>query len=158
MGLATRFGVASLESLVARGTVARGTDHSRVHLHARLEAEVVQQCVVSLESVVQRIDVDFSREYGADISDEWASVDNGDHEIFLNLDSDDLPEPIIGGNIDVGEAVAEQLALELDPFPRASGVKLNGLELKPGHVDRENESANPFAALAKVKAKLKKEA
>ncbi len=154
--LARRFRVLSIELLVAGGTLTRGADHSRIHLHARLEAMVSQQCVVSLADVIQRIDVDFSREYGTDNSDEWSSVDNGGHEIFLSLDSDDLPEPIIDGAVDVGEAAAEQLALELNPFPRAPGAKLDELTLRRGQTYDESEPPNRFAALATVKERMKK--
>lgn len=154
--LARRFRALSIECLVARGTLTRGADHSRIHVHAHLQAEVSQQCVVSLATVVQRIDVDFFRQYGTDTSDEWSSVDDGSHEIFLNLDSDDLPDPIVGGNIDVGEAVAEQLALELNPFPRAPGAKLDKLALGSGQTHDQIEPSNLFAALATVKDKLKK--
>lgn len=154
--LARRFRVLSIEALVARGTLTRGADHSKIHLHARLQAEVSQECVVSLAAVVQRIDVDFSREYATDTSDEWSSVDNGGHEIFLSLDIDDLAEPIIDGNIDVGEAVAEQLALELNPFPRAPGAKLDELALGRGQTHDESEPPNPFAKLATVYAGYRK--
>lgn len=154
--LAKRFSVLSIESLLARGTLVQCADHSRVRLRASLEAEVVQQCVVSLQPVVQRVDVEFSREYDRDTAHEWAGLGDAGGEIFLDLSSDELPEPIVGGAIDLGEAVAEQLALELDPFPRTTGAKLDELALARGETSGEIEPAHPFAALASVKAKLKK--
>lgn len=154
--LARRFSVLSIESLLARGTLVQCADHSTVRLRASLESEVVQQCVVSLQPVMQRIDVEFSREYYQATAHEWAGLGDADGEIFLDLSSDELPEPIVAGAIDLGEVVAEQLALELDPFPRSSGAKLDELELRRGEKSGEVEPANPFAALASVKAKLKK--
>lgn len=154
--LARRFSVVSIESFVARGVLVHGAHHSRVSLRGHLEAVVMQQCVVSLQAVTQRINADFAREYDRDTDDEWAGLGNDGGEIFLSPDADDLPEPIVGGALDVGEAAAEQLALELDPFPRTPGAKLDGLVLRRGETGIEDAPANPFAALASVKAKLKK--
>jgi len=154
--LARRFGVLSIESLVARGTLVPCADHSRIRLRASLEAEVVQQCVVSLQALMQRINVDFSREYDRDMVDEWAGLGDDGGEIFFDLNSDELPEPVVGGDIDLGEVVAEQLALELDPFPRASRAKLDELALRRGKTNVEGEPANPFAVLASPRVKLKK--
>jgi len=39
-------------------------------------------------------------------------------DIVLDGESDPV-EPLEGGRIDIGEAVAQQLSLSLDPFPRA---------------------------------------
>jgi len=154
--LARRFGVLSIESLEARGVLVHGAHHSRVSLRGHLEVVVVQQCIVSLQSVTQRINADFAREYDREMDDEWAGLGDDGGEIFLGPDSDDLPEPIVGGTLDVGEAAAEQLALELDPFPRTPGAKLDSLVLRRGEAGIEDAPANPFAALASVRAKLKK--
>ena len=53
--------------------------------------------------------------------------------------------PFDGGVIDLGEAAVEQLALDLDPFPRMPGAKLPD-EPEPANV-------SPFAALAALRAK-----
>jgi uncharacterized metal-binding protein YceD (DUF177 family) len=154
--LARRFGVLSIGSLAARGMLTRGANPSNFRLDARLEAEVAQQCVISLETVVQRIAVDFSREFKTDACFDASDVDDGLHEVFLDLDSDDLPDPVIQGKIDVGEAVAEQLALELDPFPRASEARFDELVLRYQDIDAKAAAINPFSALASVKEKLQK--
>ncbi len=57
-----------------------------------------------------------------------------------------------GAEIDLGEAVAETLALSLDPFPRSAGADE---ALKAAGVKSEEE-AGPFAALAGLRDKLKK--
>jgi hypothetical protein len=36
----------------------------------------------------------------------------------------DEPEPLEGDRIDLGEIVAEELALAIDPYPRAPGAEL----------------------------------
>jgi hypothetical protein len=55
--------------------------------------------------------------------------------------------------IDVGEAVAETLALSLDPWPRSPDAEAI---LREAGVKREGEEEKgPFAALASLKDKLK---
>ncbi len=46
-----------------------------------------------------------------------------DKTVMVDLESD-AAEPFDGDAIDIGEAVAQQLALALDPYPRAPGVSL----------------------------------
>ncbi|HTB42499.1 MAG TPA: DUF177 domain-containing protein [Acetobacteraceae bacterium] len=93
-----------------------------------LQATVVQTCVVSLD--------DFA-----------AAVDERFHIRFVpaGQESDD-PDPetddeigYAGGALDLGEAAAEQLALVLDPYPRAPGAELPEIE-----TDAQD---HPFAAL-----------
>jgi len=53
--------------------------------------------------------------------------------------------PFSGGVIALGEALVEQVALDLDPFPRKAGAVL------PEEAAAENVS--PFAALAALRTK-----
>jgi len=57
-----------------------------------------------------------------------------------------------GGAIDLGEAVAETLALALDPFPRSPDADA---ALREAGVLSE-EDAGPFAALKALKEKMGK--
>jgi hypothetical protein len=52
-----------------------------------------------------------------------------------------------GASIDLGGAIADTLALSLDPYPRSAGADA---ALKEAGVMREAE-ASPFAALAKLR-------
>ncbi len=69
------------------------------------------------------------------------------------------PEPWSGNVIDVGEAVAEHLALALDPYPRATGADLSAPGLAPGGAGKEGDdpdgefSGSPFKDLAKLRSK-----
>jgi uncharacterized metal-binding protein YceD (DUF177 family) len=136
--LARRFAILGIDRLDAKlrlKPIGRGP---LVRLSGTVSAEVVQACVVSLEPVRQSVDEAFEMTFGPD-------VDNGgEAEIDLDLDAEDPPDPIVDGEIDVGEAVAEQVALALDPFPRADGAVFTPpAEAAP----EEAETANPFAAL-----------
>ena len=55
--------------------------------------------------------------------------------------------PLEGDSVDIGEAVAEELSLSLDPYPRAAGAQIEGAEpaADAGH--------RPFEVLARLKGK-----
>jgi uncharacterized metal-binding protein YceD (DUF177 family) len=134
--LARRFELLGLDRLEARARLAR-LQGGLVRLTAEVSADVVQACVVSLEPVASRVEERFTLLYGE------ANEDAG--EVVLSGEAE-LVEPAPGGVIDLGEAVAQQLSLALDPFPRAAGAAA------PAPPEGE-ASASPFAALARWKAK-----
>lgn len=98
------------------------TGHFR--LTGQIEAEVEQACVVSLEPVRQLVSEAFVRRFGpeAEVSPE-AELGEDEAE-WLDPDADDPPDPVISGQIDLGEVVAEELALGLDPYPRKPGAEV----------------------------------
>jgi hypothetical protein len=67
-------------------------------------------------------------------------------EVEIEAAGADEPEPIVEGRIDLGEAVVQHLAVNLDPYPRAPGARLPDLATEDGPV-REN----PFAALQRLR-------
>ena len=60
------------------------------------------------------------------------------------------PDPIIGGQIDLGALVAEFLALGLDPHPRKPGVEFE----KPRNPADEDNVESPFSKLQALKGIL----
>jgi uncharacterized metal-binding protein YceD (DUF177 family) len=125
--IARRFGLRALDRLDAEVRLAplgRG-----IRLEAALDADVVQDCVVSLEPVPSRVTDRFTLVYG--------EAPAGDEESVV--------EPLEGDTIDIGEAVAQQLSLALDPYPRAPGAAVEPRWTGEGAAD------GPFAALAKLK-------
>jgi Large ribosomal RNA subunit accumulation protein YceD len=146
--LARRFGILAVERLSAEGLLRPEAAGRRVKLEGRLVARVVQTCVVTLEPVAADIDVPFERLYGFDVAEEWSDeVPTG--EVHLNL-ADDLPlEPLASGVLDIGAATAEQLALELDPYPRAPGAEFAGLPSAAENADDDVTTQPGLAALAR---------
>jgi uncharacterized metal-binding protein YceD (DUF177 family) len=137
--LARRFGLVALPELQAEVTLTPAAA-GQVRLDARLEARVVQACVVTLEPVEAEIDESFTVYYAESAPQPAGTVD-------LPVDDESWPEPIVAGRIDIGEAVAQQLALSLDPYPRAPGARFEG-----DYAATAEEAAaqtNPFAALAR---------
>lgn len=150
--LAERFGILGIERLEARIRLYPKGD--LIFLEGHLTADVTQACVVSLEPVPQHIDADFTRSYGEEgaIAKALADLEDG---IDLDAPDDDEPDAIENGMIDVGEAAAEELALQLDPFPRKPGASLENSPFLDGPGDEEGKP-HPFAGLAKLRDKLDK--
>jgi uncharacterized metal-binding protein YceD (DUF177 family) len=113
--LARRFDLLSLDRLGAEVRLQR-IGGGLVRLSGRLSAEVVQACVVSLEPVASALEEDFAMLYGPT---------QPGKSVMVDLETD-VAEPFDGDAIDIGEAVAQQLALALDPYPRAPGASLEG--------------------------------
>ena len=80
--------------------------------------------------------------------------DAKDQQFIQTLeDVQDPPDPIIDGCFNLGECVAEQLSLEIDPFPRSANVSFDGFSSSQGEWSNENNTS-PFAALEQLKRKL----
>ena len=139
--LAKRFGLLALESLTAKLRLRRPVGKLVIRVTGSYEAEVVQACVVSLEPVASRLDGKLARCYGL-----APAVAEVEREILVDLDEDEPPEPVPPGGIDLGEVVAEQLALDMDPYPRAEGARLERAEWGD---DAERDS--PFRVLGTLK-------
>ncbi len=141
--LARRFGLISIDRLTAEAALHRsGPD---VTATGRISAAVTQSCVASGAPVPQDIDepfeIVFRPQPGAAQPDEEIELDEGELDtIFYE-----------GGAVDLGEAVAQTLALALDPYPRAPDGEA---ALKAAGVKSEAE-AGPFGALASLRDKLK---
>ncbi|WP_420348545.1 hypothetical protein [Pelagibius sp.] len=71
------------------------------------------------------------------------------HEIVVDPEGEDPPEPLPLEGIDLGELVVQDLAVSLDPYPRAEGAVL------PPDYQAQDEVAadHPFAALKVLKGK-----
>lgn len=141
--LARRFGLLGLDRLEAALDVHRAGEE--ISVAGRLRAAAVQACVATGEPVASAIDEPFALRFrpareaapDAEIELEPAELDVVDFE---------------GATIDLGEAVAESLALALDPYPRSPAA---AAALKQAGILSEEE-AGPFAALAGLRDKLKK--
>jgi uncharacterized metal-binding protein YceD (DUF177 family) len=142
--LARRFGLLSLDKLTAVLDLQRQAGEV-IHVTGHLSANAVQRCVISLVPVPAHLDADFEVRYGGAA----AEADEGDIDP-LGIDA---PEPLIEGRIDLGEAVAQQLAIALDPYPRAPGAALDpeGFSVDPSEGAGQGGGKQPFAALAALK-------
>ncbi len=130
--LAARLALPAVRRLDARLEL-RPEPGGAVRVRGRLRAAVVQSCVVSLEPVPQEIDepVDWR------VPPPGLSAEEAFGEVEAEGPDDVEAED---GVLDLGEALAQQLSLALDPYPRAPGARLDPRDA--GEPDR-----GPFGAL-----------
>ena len=141
--LAKRFGIPAIDALCAELSLTRSGD--TVTAVGRLSAQVIQSCVASREPVAASVDEAFHILFRP-----RDTARQGPEEVELSEADCDVVF-YDGASIDVGEAVAETLSLNLDPWPRSPGAEE---ALKQAGVKSEEE-AGPFAALAALKDRLK---
>lgn len=118
--LALRLDLIALKRLTATVELVR-VDKEIFALRAAFAAEFVQSCVVTLEPVGGTAAEEFTLIYGPPEAEE---------EVGGSVEDDVAFEPIVGTAIDVGEAVAQQFALALPPFPRLPGASVEA-EMPP---------------------------
>ena len=156
--LARRFGLIALDSLRARvavapaGGIALGSgvpgDGALLRLSGELEADLVQACVVTLAPLRSRIVEPFEQLYS--LAETAAPGTTAALEIEVAPEDADPPEPVGPEGIDIGELVAQQLAVAIDPYPRAEGASLEALR-QAGVAPAADAGEGPFAALASLK-------
>ena len=137
--VAERLRLASLERLEAHAVLER--DGPQVRARGRVKAALEQSCIATGDPVAEHVDEPF------DIKFVPAPVDGvPDDEIELGAEDCDVVF-YDGQAIDLGEAIADTLALAMQPYPRSPDAEH---ALKEAGVLSEAE-AGPFAALAKLK-------
>lgn len=141
--LARRLGLLALDSLSADLSVERLPGKAVIRVSGRFVAEVTQACAVSLEPVPARLSEEFSQLYAL------ASETPQQREQIVDAEAEDPPEAVGARGLDLGEAVVQQVALALDPYPRAPGAR------PPAGSEETLEEARapdgPFAALKTLK-------
>lgn len=118
--IAVRLDLLAVERLTARVELVR-LGKEMFALHAAFVADFVQRCVVTLDPVGGTASEEFSLIYGPPEAEE---------EIGGTIEDNVAFEPLAGTVIDVGEAVAQQFALALPPFPRLPGASVEA-EMPP---------------------------
>lgn len=130
--LARDFAIPAIRDLVGRFDIAGPT--SRLAVTGLVEAVVTQVCTVSLEPfeavVREPVAVVFTD------ADRLEGTDPEDAEV---------PDPIVGGRVDLGVLAAEFLALGIDPYPRKPGISFEPVQA--------GAEAGPFDALRHLGAK-----
>lgn len=137
--LAVRFGLSSIEELRASLRLRRGED-GVVRLAGAYRASVVQTCVATLDPLRDEI------EGGIDLRciPEEASAAR---EVVVDPAED--VEILSGDSIDMGEIVAQELAVSLDPYPRRPDA--DPVDQETGDQGTGPEAAaHPFSALARL--------
>jgi uncharacterized metal-binding protein YceD (DUF177 family) len=140
--IARRLGLASLDRFEAHAALERSGE--TIHAKGRLQASLEQSCVVTGDPVSSHIDEAFELLFMPEpkaIADEEIELSPEDCDVVFHD----------GAMIELGSAIADTLALSVDPYPRSAGADA---ALKEAGVLSESE-AGPFAALAALKGREK---
>ena len=151
--LACRFDAVAIESLRAEVSVHPEQGRACWQVEGRVLGQVVQQCVVTLNPLRTQSDFTFERRYASETPGGAWREPWHEGDAVLTLDQDDAPELLTGDVIDLGEIVAEEFALALNPFPRAAGVVFDGYSTED---EDQNDATNAFAALADRRGEIEK--
>lgn len=142
--LAERFGLLSLDVFRADLVVTVWRKRG-MRAEGRIQASLSQACVVTLEPVPEAIDEAITLLfYPEDLSGRQQL------EVMIDPLDEEPPDALPLEGVDLGEAVAEQLALALNPYPRLPGAKLETAATSDEVVEKK---PNPFEVLKNLKPK-----
>jgi uncharacterized metal-binding protein YceD (DUF177 family) len=140
--LAARFELVAVEALAAEARLNRHGE--AVTAAGSLRARVIQSCIATGDPVHAKVEETFRIEFrpppGGRADDE---IELGEAELDVVFYE--------GGAIDLGEAVAETLALSLNPYPRSPAADAALREAGVKSEEEERAEANPFAVLKGLK-------
>ena len=126
--------------------------HGSFLVRGQMRAQVAQECVRTLDV--------FDAEVRADIERLFVPADSPAAQalqaaatVELDAQAPDAPDVIHGEEIDLGELVAEYLALSLDPWPKKPGTEHVDIEVGGETEDMTERSRHPFAVLDSLRRK-----
>lgn len=141
--LARRFGFVEIASLEADYTLTR--ENEGIMATGEIRAALSQPCVATAEPVAEQVRETFSIRFTPEGE---TPVQGNEDEIEIDADGIDIVT-YADERIDIGEAIAETLALSVNPYPRSPDADTI---LKAAGVLSEDQ-AGPFAALAALRTK-----
>lgn len=120
-----------------------------VKIKGYVRAEIIQECVITLESVPDSIEEEVevvmvpsdSRLAKPKLHEETG-------ELFLDAEGPDMPEVFEGDKIDIGMLAEEFFELAINPYPRKPGVELKASE---DNLQEDEKKVRPFDVLKKLK-------
>jgi uncharacterized metal-binding protein YceD (DUF177 family) len=143
--LADRFGIQAIESLEATAKVTEV--EGSVEVRGKITAKLIQSCAVSGDDFPVRVSNDYRLRFIPKADYEAAMQAAGDE---VELASDDLDTIAYSGStLELGEAIAQTLALEIDPY--AEGPGANAAREEYGLTTPQDNG--PWAALKALKDK-----
>ena len=155
--LAQRFDLIEIKSFTVALRIVRGGKGGMIRVSGDLCADVVQECVITLEPVEARVEEPVQLRFAPTPDPSRGGGNGSDSRIDLEIefDEEDPPEPMFGDIIELGDPLSQLLALGLDPYPQSPGAdetrrrkdKAGNDESLAAEMDREN----PFSVLAALK-------
>ncbi|WP_417453157.1 DUF177 domain-containing protein [Kiloniella sp.] len=148
--VAKRFDLIELKSLSAILELNPKGKGSLLEVKGQLKANVTQSCILSAEPVMAKINEPFEILYSFETNRETAD------EILIDIDAEDPPEMADPKGIDFGEAIVQQLAVMLDPYPKVPNSTWDGDSVDEAPDEEEMQEAaktSPFSVLKNLQIK-----
>lgn len=139
--LAGRFGITAINTM--RADLKMTLDGNKIEAKGHLAADIIQMCAISGEDFPVRISEPIALRFVPQVQDY-----NPDEEIEISADDCDEIE-YEGASFDLGEAIAQSLALAIDPFAEGPNANKARVEHKLGG----DVASGAFAALSAFKTK-----
>ncbi len=134
-----------LDELILDYTLSK-QGSERFVLTGTVQARVTQSCVLSLDPIESMPSIQINIQF-------WPESDlvmPTDSDGAIEVDpEDDGPEPIVEGQIDIGQLAYEHFAASLDPYPKKSEATFDWSDARTGSNDEGMDG--PFAALKILK-------
>lgn len=116
-----------------------------VQVTGSVDADITQQCVVTLEPMPARISEQVSALYFPEDSKLGRLGFHDAGEVHLDAEGPDSPETFFGDTIDVGVLAEQIFALAIDPYPRKEGAS----------IELADDGAGPADNVSPLREKLK---
>lgn len=142
--LAAQHGLLSVASYRAELLVSAWKRRG-VSVSGTVVADIVQECVVTLDPLASRISAEVSGLFLPESSKLGCEGFGAGGEIVLAPDGPDAPELFSGDTIDVGALAEEFFELAIDPYPRKPGAEAAAF------TEDDEPNVSPFARLASLK-------
>lgn len=139
--IAQRLGIESLPLLSCK--IIFKNEPSYVVLEGHLKATIIQLCVVNLSPIESVVDSEFSMRFPRNMDSPVS-----EEEDYLN-DEYALLELVIKDQLDIGEAVIQQLGLDIPDFPR-----MEDADIPANYRSSKKEQPSPFLKLQSLQEKI----
>lgn len=119
----------------------RHNKSSLIDVWGHVEALITRKSVISLEFFDKKYSSDFDIQFDINLTENQV-------RIMEEEGVDNIPDVVMGGEIDLAHLSMEQIALELDDYPRQEGEEFS---FKSEFDEETDERENPFKILEKLK-------
>jgi len=124
-----------------------------IRLRGRVDAEIVQACVVTLEPLTSAIAEEVDTVFVPENSRLARIRVDESGEMLLDAEGADSPETFSGDRIDVGAVAEEFFELAIDPYPRKPGLPDAAEPRIFGEGEGGEGPVSPFAKLSDWRGK-----
>ncbi len=146
VALAREHGLAEVKSWRA-GLLVEPWKRNGVKVSGRVVADIVQECVITLDPLESRIDEAVEGLFLPEDSKLGRLGFEGAGEIMIAAEGPDSPETFSGDSIDVGALAEEFFALAIDPYPRKKGAEIAPAGPEEGDTEADGPLQQKLRAL-----------